>query len=517
MQKQLRLISWISLTISLLSSTTNAQEIVFERRINLVTHGAVKDKLSDVIPVITNDQLDALIFLEKEGISIVELEDDLTEKSFYVNQRPLEYQSQDAIGYSVEDGTYFLFNANASRTKFYIHRVSPEKQINDTQAAPISLRNERILETLSSNGLFYLLTVVKKSSELRVYEFQGAKLKRTQAFDFSNMNFPDGHNHKDLYRALLELDGMRQSLVINKIELNDPVSLEQAAKQSKLYIDGNKLYFTFDYAIRSTTVLQIDLEDFSSAAETYEHASSACPRSQYFQTNSFVNNNRLYQMQLCKSLLSFQVVDLATDATVASFSSEEGQNDWILGSVLEDNEAEFAPSEDLEMRSAKEALKSIAKNDAAVVVRTNSEKLLELKVGGHLKAYKTSYNETVNHSTMGVGPNGSIPMNYTFSTYSNYRRYENSKATYFEALLSEDTFEPTDGEIYENVFDKIRYFKANEYDEKGKSGGIFNSNARSGDTLPVLKNETLFRLNEQYYFGYFVEGKSSFILHSFEK
>lgn len=342
LNKQLAKFILLCFAVSFLCSTGNAQEIVFERRINLVTHGAVKDKLKNVIPTITNDSLNALIFLEKEGISIVELDNEFNEKSFYVNDGPLNFQTQETIGYSFQEDIYFLFNANSLRTKLYIHRVSPKKQINYTKSAPITLENERILETISSNGLFYLLTIAKKSSELTVYEFTGPKLTGKHTFDFSDMIFPDGHNHKDMYRALLELDGLKQSLFIDKIESNDPVSLEQASKQSKLFIDGSKLYFTFDYAIRSTTVLQVDLEGFSSSSAVYEHAPSGCPRSQYFQTHSFINDHQLYQMQLCKSVLSFQIIDIETGDELEAFTSRKGENDWIIGSVLEDNETDFA-------------------------------------------------------------------------------------------------------------------------------------------------------------------------------
>lgn len=63
----------------------------------------------------------------------------------------------------------------------------------------------------------------------------------------------------------------------------------------------------------------------------------------------------------------------------------------------------------------------------------------------------------------------------TFSTFSSYRSYENTKATYFEALLNTDVLEYTYGEIYENIFDKIRYFKAFEYEENKGQGVLKNA------------------------------------------
>lgn len=159
-------------------------------------------------------------------------------------------------------------------------------------------KDESILITFSGNNSFYIITKANKGSKLYVYVFNGGKYLK-HALDFSGYEFKNAKNSHATLSSLLDEYG------IQKMENPDFNPLAVTAGKIKLYLNDDAIQLSLDHNTGFTQLFTISKANFSISETKVQQKALEDGKS-----NSFVHDDKLYQVVLDKKELSLTATDL---------------------------------------------------------------------------------------------------------------------------------------------------------------------------------------------------------------
>lgn len=277
----------------------------------------------------------------------------------------------------------------------------------------MAYKDESILITFSDKNSFYIITKADKGSKLYAYVFNGGKYLK-HPLDFSGFTF------KNEDGKTVTLSGLLEQYGIHKMESPDFNPLAVTAGKIKLYLNKNGLQLTLDvnpgftqlfnistnYSISEMTVPQKALEDGKS--------------------NSFVHDNKLYQVVLDKKELALTATNLLTGNELNTY--RVGANDSIA----------FKNSDLLEQTDNKEAK-----------VYKNTKKFLRKAAWGlpAVSVYKTpedilvvtgAIRQSVPAGEVVLGSVATVAMVATGTGVDGFGMFnDHNQSIYFESLFDE--------------------------------------------------------------------------------
>ena len=352
---------------------------------------------------------------------------------------------------------------------------------------------------MSYNNRFYIFTTVKHKSILRLYVFEDGKLSTRKEFDFSDFRFSSGYTYTDLYTAITETELFSQTVDITKIDHRNPISIEQASKKAKLYLVDGKVLISLDNNLNMTNLISIDLNNFSSDVKQFKYLMSSCT-GEVFKTNSFLFNGKLFQVQVCRTALTVQSTDIKTREKLAELTGTlaEGIN-FNNGPIKQEGGTLiYTQGTDKELVKPKQILRKMTNSNVGVSAYSREDKIV-LTIGGYKEVHQASSGggfTTVPGGTIST-PGGmvSLPPTTTYNpTMFGYGQYKNSRSVYFNSLIDEVYHDHLEGEISQNAYDKMRSFE---------------------EASTKIRNETIFRIGDTYFFGYFKAKEKVYAIYSF--
>lgn len=490
MKKALLLAVFLVSSVQLFS-----QEVVFAKDIHLTSF---IDNKREAFPVVNSEKNEiALFLLDNKVINSLLIDKNFGLVNSFAIDRPVG-MTQEILGHSADSYGYHLFFTNGRKNKFYTRSIDVLGNRYQGRHQDIKLKGEKFLESVSYKNKFYLLTVKKKSSVLKLYVFEGNNLQRTETFDFSAHAFSDTY-FPELYYALQEGISLgKTTFNIQKIEINNPNPLDLTSKPVKIYYYDNKLFLTLDNSYVATKIITIDLQDFTSSLKLYEQGNPVCDRI-ILKSNSYLYNNMLYQITGCKDELYYSVLDIRTGALLKDFTIYKEEEIPFKNTPLiqEGGATIFVQGETRELNRTKQVLRKITASDVGISVYPAQDQL-ELTIGGY-KEIKTGSGGSVPMMMPGgiSTPYGtaSVPTYHYNPTMYGFDKYSNSRTVYFKSLLDKNNFEHVPGEISYKAYDRIK-----DYQEKIRN---------------EINTETIFRVGEMYIFGYYKRGDKKYYLRSF--
>ena len=292
-------------------------------------------------------------------------------------------------------------------------------------------------------------------------------------------NPSDRHHTINAYYLLLSDAGGLSSPIIDitKIESGNPNSIEITSNENKLYQFKNKIIFSFDYSNKETRICSINLDTFTSVIKIFDKPSKHEKNFEY--SNSYIFNNKLFQIASSNKKMKFTVLDLTTEKLIReySFTNEDNSIPFKNSPILEKGKSFYG--------SSKQKILEIEK----------PSKFIKRNSGGHLgiSAYKINndyivalggavYFASSYRFTAGVGegfnPNGTVGFSSPLTIKHNptlygYNGYSNISSISINCLFDEN-FEHIKGEVPKNVFDKVSEFE--EALNKPKAVNLFLHN-----------------------------------------
>ena len=473
------------------------QELLFDKDIELKS---IFGDNRNSLPILNKDKNElALFLLDRKQINSLIFNDKYEYIDHYSTNRP-EENFDDLIGYSIDLKGYHLIFTNSTKNQFFIKSIDFSLKSDQGKELSINLKDEKYLESISYKNNFYLLTLKKKSSILKIYEISSNEIKNIKEFDFSLYRFSNSDN-STLYDLLIrKFEPFKSVSVIQKIDNNNPNPLDITTNSCKIYYYNDKFYLTLDNNIYNTWLITINLDDYTSAVKYFGQTKINSIEGAFeIKSNSFLFEDYLYQIMGSKVELSLQIKSLRKDSVIKEFRVNEKEEIDFRNTALFQKGGTIVPGDyERELGKTKQILRKISSSKIGVSVSHYHDDLA-LTVGGIKEVTSTGgYMMTGSGSTIST-PQGSIslPPTYHYNpTMYSYNTYTNTRSVYFKTVLEKNGFNHIEKDITKKeAFDKIKNYEDNN------------------DVDMTCK--TVFKVDEYYVFGYYKKWDKKYYLRKF--
>lgn len=467
----------------LFSHITLAQDVVFQKNIRL-KFGSTNKR--EVLPIVGKNQEVTLILMGKKEITALELDQHFKEQGSYKMPRP-KVSFDNLLGYSTLNKEYHLFFTDDYREQFFIQTIDVDKQQDRSEISELKLLDEIYLESFSYRDKFYLITLIDNASILRLYEFIGNDIERETDYDFSGFQLGDD-TYFDLFGILQDLsDSFNQNNIMTKVAAGNPNSLEIASEWVKLYYFDDQLFITLDHNLFETQLININLATNEYLFETYPKPVLQCGNA-LESSNSYIFEDKLFQIRVCKSGLKMQVTDLLSKQVLSSYGVADDETVSFKNSAVrqEGSTNIFSQGTDKELIKTDKILRKIANSQSGISAYRSDETVV-VTVGGF---------KAVNHSNTGGGfsfggteiasNTGAITVTPTYNfnpTMNGFGNYRSTRSVYFHSLLNKESYLHQEGEVLKNAFDNISTFEK--------------------ETTDYITAETVFKVGNYFIYGYY--------------
>lgn len=375
------------------------------------------------------------------------------------------------FGYKLDSTNYHFFFTNKKEKVIFIKTINTQKQQIIGKKLDFKFKKERLLGSFKYKAEFYFFSVLNKSSLLNLYKIKNNKIFKVKEFDFSAYKFSDGDYYTKLYNILSDsYSSTRMLMVIHKINNEVYNTLNIASKLNKFYRYNDKIYFTFDNSLRNTKIITIDMENLYSNMAFYDQATDCNGDTNIVSSNSFLFQEKLFQVALYNNGLCLQVRNIEKDSILEKIN-------FNINDVFLDRSTTFIIKKPklllkqviMQIESTKQFWKELSKTDLGIAVNLNNG-MFELTLGGVKESMHytggggiTKYQAVGTAQNFGAGHNIAIPGSSLYSHHCNPIMYNYNKTddnvTVFCRMLLDENYEYYKGEVSKNIYDRIRDFK----------------------------------------------------------
>jgi hypothetical protein len=437
----------IALAVSLLFIFPSfAQKIIFEKQVELKQGNLFQADNRDVYPVVDDtDQRLILFFTDKRKIGSISFSNGMTIIDSLGIGKP-KGKTLTLQGCSQSDKVYNLFFKSSEPGEFVIFRFDFKNNDVTQHSVQLPFDKERYVAAVGYKNKFYVLSVKKRTSILKLYTFTDHVSYSVQSFDFKDTKFriPPSYTLDD---ALAENS---TQYIDNEI----PHSIEEVSIKSKLYCYENKIVLTLDNLFTRTKVISINLQTLESTLDVYKKGGIDCGSMFNASSNSYLYMDNLYQFYACPSGMKLKITNLTTKDSLKSYQTLEDDSLNFSNSPIT---LESTYANDRELSRVKRFLRRVAANQAGLWACKSSDGIV-VTMGGYQKIEQQNNMSLSSPSTPISTPYGTFSAPSSPGTYSSFGTYGRSQSFYFKSLLDTHSFEHKEGEIADNKFDKIRTF-----------------------------------------------------------
>ncbi|MEZ0007312.1 hypothetical protein ABH942_002693 [Flavobacterium sp. 28YEA47A] len=247
---------------------------------------------------------------DKEKLKVLKFSNALFFKdSLSVSRPDKSYEAM--VGFSFEDnGNPYLYWSSEDYTKIQSLYFDFNNRTSSTASYQVSFKNEDILSVFSENNSFYILSLIQKEDKLKFYCFNKGQLEE-KTVDFSSFKFIDENGKSSTFSKLIKENA------IEKIDTRSSNPLFQSVSKIKFYVTGKQMVLTFDATSR-TQLFDIDLTTFAISEKTIP---SLTIKGSGAQSNSYLHNNKLYQIKANGEELAIAAADVATGEQLKNYTA----------------------------------------------------------------------------------------------------------------------------------------------------------------------------------------------------
>ncbi|MCF7559693.1 hypothetical protein L3X39_03515 [Sabulilitoribacter multivorans] len=484
-----------------------AQEEVLRIKNTLKTSDREIEKTFTIVDYYSDD---LAVFLKDKDFIYAYLYNNKFELLNTVTSETLAKKYKEFLGTSISNGSYNLFICNDKYTAFGMISFSFDLQVTKLVEIDFEYKKESFLQSISHKNNFYILTAIENGFNLYTFDSDG-KYEKTY-FDLSKEKFLSKKNGvSSLNFALSDDRIIRKTIEVHKIQSSNPNAIELTSENIKMYVIEDDIIISVDNTTSYTQLIKINLKNHNATVENFEkpfiHAEN-----EYFRSNSFLYDDKLFQLVSTRNELAFSIKDLQAKTTIKEYRVEKNDSITFKNSpIIQEkgsDKAEDVNSLSLtfgkyrELEKTKKFLRKITAQKIGISAY-NINGIHQITLGGIRDALNIStlnrmgnnnmFNNGFNQYEFKItkGPSNSgfpsapqvefISVNPSFEpiTFS-YLTYNNTTCTFINCLFNEN-FEHIEGEIQENVFDKISDFKS--------------------DKEKFINAETIFKYNDSLFFG----------------
>ncbi len=361
------------------------------------------------------------------------------------------------IGNSISNNNdYRVYLANTKRNKFASINFSYETKTSSFQEFRLSSKDEKFIQTAVFENRFYLFSILENSSIINVYSFDDKGNYVIHKVDFSKDRFINSDSQSTSLYKLLTVSsgayGLGKTIAINKIDKNSPNSIEVTSESRKLYLRDSKIVFSFDQNRNFSQVITIDLLSFEKETKRFEKPLDEI-QSNFKKTNSYIHGEQIYMVAATSEKFKFVVRDFESGEFIKEYSATKNDSISFKNTPIIQEGGIYDNYRELE--KTKKFLRKINKGNIGISVH-KTQRRYQISIGSKLEQARGGMMMPMGGFGLPIASAGSVSVFFN-PTYFAYNSYSNTKSTYIKCLFDID-FNHIQGEVKENVFDKIKKF-----------------------------------------------------------
>ncbi|MFH7011737.1 hypothetical protein ACHRV5_07660 [Flavobacterium sp. FlaQc-52] len=446
----------------------------------------------DVFQIVNNTKKETTLFIsDKQKVKALVLNEKMQIIDSISAERPNIKLYDNMIGYNTNKMNARLYWSSNDYKQIFsqLYNFQTRKIVIHQYTLPF--KDEIHLQKFSSEDKFYILTVIKKSNLFKLHIFdQGGKYE-TRIIDLSNSRFyKSNYTKTNLYGIFAEnLLPFESPFSLQNIISENPTSITDGAKKRKCYFSNNQLIITLDANVDYTQLITIDLKNFTATEKVIgKPIILIIPRTD-LNSNSFYFDHKLYQIKSSSDSFFFTIKDLDGN-NLKEFHVDAGSPIDFKNSEIYQEGGDFGGKRILETSS--QFIRKINSLNSGISCYHLGENTL-ITLGG-VSAQKNTGAEVVAFSAFGlVGGIALATIYYYNPTMDSFNSYNNRKVVKIESLFDKDN-NHVKTELKPLAFDKIRTFF---------------------DDITDVSSQTLFKMDSNYYLGYYDNTTKEYIIRKF--
>lgn len=471
-----------SILICLSFCSSHSQSFVKRLSVNL-------KKNQDVFQFIDSTSHSVSLFLsDKERVNILNLDNKFNLTDSLSVERP-DKKFETIVGFTKQENSKQLFWSKSNEKEILrqdIDLLNKTQKINSYSFDP---KTEKKVLEISENNYFYYVTIPVNSNILKFYIIDNTGSLSTQELDLSGISFFDSKYKKASLYAIFDenLLPFESRFALQKISSESPVSLTFASKKRKYYVEKGILNITFDTNFDFTQVLTINLKTLKFSEKKIKKPYIFSENTFAINSNSFLYKDYIFQLKLTSDELILSVKTL---------------NDSLLKEyrVTKDEEINFKNSEIIQLGTDMGNETRILYKTSQYLRKVNNSNVGVSCYGNESEFWLTigSVSELRNTNTGiygGLFGVSGVLISYMLTNpiYDNFNSYANRKVVYINSILDQDGNHLTKS-FPKNAFDKIQGYNEN-------LGGV--------------TSQTIFKIDDRYYFGYYISSQKNYEIKMF--
>ncbi|BFP40721.1 hypothetical protein FGF1_15660 [Flavobacteriaceae bacterium GF1] len=398
-----------------------------------------------------------------QNIIHIKYDSAIREMNLNTYQKPDDLSFKQAVGIAVDtENTISLYFHKKAKGKF--NRVSiDENGTFKNHSFDLKIKKEKVVQYMSDNNQFMMLTVNRNQSILNLYKFNGNDPQKT-SFDLNKERFYS----KD--SKIVPLSDVLYAGNVATITGELSNKAIQYGKSIKIYPSKNTITISLNNNKNGTRIISLDQQKGTAKADyapipTREFAEGV---ESSLRTNSFISENKIYSLIVSKKLLVIDIKDLESKKVLKVLKLDPNQginfkSTKLLISPVGPASIETSKTKE-KTKDAKAFFRSLKyATFSGLYVQSTRERIL-LKIGGYTPPSSSAGGGmlmspgSVSASSDAFG-NVSIastpPMyfggNPSFSTSSyGFDKY---------LLLNSENYGVLNEETYEDIYDKLDKYK----------------------------------------------------------
>lgn len=442
----------------------------------------------DIFQTINNDKKEVSLFVsDKVKVKALRLNEQMQITDSISTERPDKKTYTNMIGYNISNDNTRLFWSSNDYENIISQLYDFKSRTITPKEFTLVLKEEKVLQKFSEADNFYILSVVKKSNNLKLHIFDKegnytSKIIPLEGFHF----FTSNYTRSNLYGVLGEnLLPFEVPFSLENITVENPTSLTDGSKKRKCYFSNKQITITLDTNIDYTQVIIVDLKEFTASEKIVKKQFIGGDR-MYLNSNSFYFDNKLYQLKGSSDLLYFTIKDL-NDTLLKQYMVNSASPINFKNSEIYQEGGDFGGKRILENSS--QFIRKINNLHSGLACYHLGQNTL-ITFGG-VSAVQQSGGQAALGSFGLIGALVSVAV---FNpTMESFNSYSNRKVVKIEGLFDAEG-NHVEGQLQPLAFDKIRTFFDDNKD-------VFS--------------QTLFKMGNFYYLGYYDNKGSQYIIRKF--
>lgn len=457
-----------------------SQEIVSSAPVEL-------KKNRDVFQTVNDDTKEITLFVsDKIKVKAIRLNEKIQIVDSISAERPIAKTYANMIGFNISNGNTRLFWSSNDYENINAQLFDFKTRATTSKEYTLVLKNEKILQKFSEASNFYILTVLKDSNNFKLHIFDNegnysVKTIALEGFHFYKSNYSKSTLYGVLGENFLPFE---PPYTLQKITVENPTSITDAAKLRKCYFNKNEIVVTIDTNVDYTQMIIIDLKEFKASEKIIRKPSITGDRT-FQSSNSFYFENKLHQIKSSSALFHYTLKDLDDNLLKQYNANADTPIDFKNSEIYQEG-GDFGGKRILENSS--QFIRKINNLNAGITCYHIGQNTL-ITFGG-VSAQQQSTGQAA------LGQFGLIGALVSVAIYNptmeSFNSYANRKVVKIEGLFDSQG-NHLEGELKPLAFDKIRTFF---------------------DTNTNVSSQTLFRM-DSYYLGYYDNKTKEYIFRKF--